>query len=169
MAGTQITPLLEVRTMEDWEKEVAAFVQGDRQKQEERAKKAERELEATEQNRMKAIAFIGGAPLQALTELEGGLQRQGLRASAERAASGTSISIEVAGEGDATGGPRHLRYIIDVIYTASEVIPEVAWMSQGKSISSHRIQRAGSILSIHEINKEDIIRDFMEAFRNCLR
>jgi hypothetical protein len=165
---TQITPFMEIRTMEGWEKEVESLLRGELQQREDRSSKAQQEREAKEENRKKAIAFIQGVALRALKTLENGLQKQNLVARVRIGDDGTSIAIAVERQGERTKETKRFEYVICAIYTASEVTTKVVDISKPLVRSTHisdaGIQREGRTLSIDEITENDIIKDFMEAF-----
>jgi hypothetical protein len=152
--------------MDDWEKEIEGLLRGEQQQREERTKKTEDERKAREENRKKAIAFVGGVPLRALKTLEKGLQEQRQYAIAGMDEAGISASIEVERKVDETTGPKRFVYAIEAIYTASGVTAQAKWKYETRPVDAHPIQRDGQILSADKIIEKDIIADFMQAYRS---
>jgi len=147
--------------MEDWKRELDELLKRERQQREERERGLQQRKNATEQNRKKAIEFIKATVLPAFKELEKGFQERDMYVHSQiDDKTGTSMSIEVRRQGEGVTEPMQFQYEIDVVHDASRIVPEgvIAGVR-------HRIKTADHELSIDEITKEDVIRDFMEAYK----
>ena len=150
--------------MKDWEKELDELLQQDQQQQEKQGKAVQQQRNAAEQSRKKAIEFVSIVVLPAFAELEKGLQDRNMLAQIERGQEGTSILITVQRQGEGATGLKSFQYAIDVSYNAAGIMPEVV-----SSVGRWPIEKVDRTLTASEIGipieKEDIIKDFMRAYR----
>ena len=146
--------------MEDWKEELDELLQQEQQQRESRERGVQQRKNATEQNRKKAIDFVNDVCLRAFRELEKGFQERTIPVELHVEPTGSSISIQVGRQGEEGTEIRQFQYVVNVSSSASGIEQEVV-TSGGK----HRIQKAARTLSVDEITKDDVIRDFMQAYK----
>jgi hypothetical protein len=146
--------------MKDWKEELDELLQQDRQQREDREEGVRQRRNATEQNRKKAIDFVNDVCLRGFRELEKEFQERDMPVELHTEPPGSSISIQVGRQGQEAAEIKQFQYAMNVSSNASGIEPEVV-TSAGK----RRIQKGDRPLSVGEITKEDVIRDFMQAYR----
>ncbi len=73
---------------------------------------------------------------------------------------GSSISIQVGRQGQEAAEIKQFQYVINVSSNASGIESEVV-----TSVGKHRIQKSDRPLSVGQITQDDVIRDFVQAYR----
>jgi hypothetical protein len=146
--------------MKDWKEELNELLQQERQEREDREKGVQQRRSATEQNRKKAIDFVGDVCLRAFRELEQEFQARTMPVELHTEPMASSISIQVGRQGREAAEIKQFRYGMNISSNASGIEPEVV-TSAGK----RRIQKGDRPLGVGEITKDDVIRDFMQAYR----
>jgi hypothetical protein len=150
--------------MKDWKEDLGEWLRQDQQQREEQARAAEQERDAVEQNRLKAIKFVDDVVVPAFAELEKGLPDLGMIAHDEKREKGTSILITVQRQGEGVTELKSFQYAINVSYDANGITPEVVTPGPKRPLQKVDQTLTASDIVI-PIEKEDIIKDFMRAYR----
>jgi len=146
--------------MKDWKEELDELLQQERQQREDREEGVQQRRNATEQNRKKAIDFVNDVCLRAFRELEKEFQERTMPVELHTEPTGSSISIQVGRQGQEAAEIKQFQYVMNVGSNASGIEPEVV-----TSVGKRRIQKGTRPLGVGEITKDDVIRDFMQAYR----
>ena len=155
-----MTPFIGDIEMADWEKRLDDLLQGEERLREEQAKGSQPRKDAREEDRRKAVDFIGSKVLPAFRELEKGFQKRGFVAHSERdMVTGTSILLTIDRQGDAATDLRRFQYAIYAYDDAPGVRVEAV-----TPYGRHNIRKANRVLGVDEIGKNDVIDDFMAAY-----
>lgn len=148
--------------MEDWKKELEDLLKT-KQKQEEEKKKKRKEDDAeTKARKEEAVSFITQKVIAAFTELKEEFKKHEMNVSIEQ---GEVLAIMTIRQSQVrqmlTGERKEFQYSISVSYGPTSATPIVACSSMDR----HEITRNNQQLEITNIDKEDIIKDFMKAYK----
>jgi hypothetical protein len=146
--------------MKGWKEELDELLQQERQQREDREERAQQRRNVTEQNRKKGIEFVNDVCLRAFRELEKEFQERTMPVELHTEPTASSISIQVGRQGPEAAEIKQFQYAVNVSSNAYGIEPEVV-TSAGK----RRIQKGDRPLGVGEITKDDVIRDFMQAYR----
>ena len=147
--------------MEDWKKELEDLLKIKHQQKEEQ-KKSNVDDTAIEARKEESLSFISDTVIAAFKDLKTEFEKHEMNVSVEQ---GDFSAVMTIRPGQArqmlTGERKEFLYSIWINFGPTSATPIVAC----SSIDEHNITRNNQPLEINNIDKEDIVKDFMKAYK----
>ena len=148
--------------MENWKKELEDLFKTRQQREKEQKQKRKEQDAATEARKKESISFITNTVIAAFTELKAELEKHDMTVSIEQGDVSALMAVRSGQLRQILSGERQeFQYSVYVSYGPTSATPIVACSSMDR----HNITRNKQPLDIANINKEDIIKDFMKAYK----
>lgn len=148
--------------MEDWKKELEDLFKTKQQQKEEQKEKRKEDDAASKAQEEEAISFITHTVIAAFTELKAEFEKHEMTVSVEQGDVSALLTLRSGQVRQMlTGELKEFQYSIYVSFGPASATPIVACSSMNR----HNITRNNKPLEITNIDKEDIIKDFMKAYR----
>ncbi len=148
--------------MEDWKKELEDLLKTRHQDKEDQQEKILVEDAATEALKEESLSFITDTVIAAFTDLKTVFEKHEMNVSVDP---GDFSALMTVRPGRArqmlTGERKEFLYSIWISFGPTSATPIVAC----SSIDEHNITRNNQPLEINNIDKEDIVKDFMKAYK----
>lgn len=148
--------------MEDWKKELEDLLKNRQQEKQEQKKKSKVDDAAIEARKEESLSFITDTVIAAFTDLKTVFEKHEMNVSVEQGDFSAVITIR---PGQArqmlTGERKEFLYSIWISFGPTSATPIVACSSMDR----HNITRNNQPLEINNIDKEDIVKDFMKAYK----
>lgn len=148
--------------MEDWKKQLEDLFKTKQQQEEEQKQKRKEGDAATKARKEEAISFITQTVIAAFTELKAEFEKHEMTVSVEQGDVSALMTIRSGQVRQMlTGERKEFQYSIYISFGPTSATPIVACSSMDR----HNITRNNQPLEITNIDKEDIIKDFMKAYK----
>lgn len=148
--------------MEDWKRELEDLFKTRHQREEDQKQKRKEDDVATETRKKESTSFIANIVIAAFTELKEEFEKQDMNVSIEQGDVSALMTIRSGQLRQMLSGERkEFQYSVYVNYGPTSATPIVACSSMDR----HNITRNNRPLDIANINKEDILKDFMKAYK----
>ena len=148
--------------MEDWKKELEDLLKNRQQEKQEQKKKSNVDDAAIEARKEESLSFITDTVIAAFTDLKTVFEKHEMIVSVDPGDFSALMTIRPGRARQMlTGERKEFLYSIWISFGPTSATPIVAC----SSIDEHNITRNNQPLEINNIDKEDIVKDFMKAYK----
>ncbi len=148
--------------MEDWKQELEDLLKIRQQEKEDQKKNSNVDDAAIEAQKEESLSFIADTVIAAFTDLKTVFEKHDMNVSVDQ---GDVSALMTIRPGQArqmlTGERKEFLYSIWVSFGPTSATPIVACSSKDE----HNITRNNQPLEINNIDKEDIVKDFMKTYK----
>jgi len=148
--------------MENWKKKLENLFKTRQQQEEDQKQKRKEDDTRIKAKKDESISFIFNTVIVAFNELKAELEKYNMTVSIEQGDVSAGMTIRPGQVRQMVSAEKQeFQYGICVSYGPTSATPVVTC----SSVDRHNIKQNGQVLNIADISKEDIIQDFIEAYK----